>query len=74
MRLHADDGERAEEDLYAIHRRSHEEVKDLNARVRRQLFRCTQVKRDENRFRAFYCDLFKLCSYTHKKLHLLFLV
>ena len=26
-------------------------------------------ERDENRFRAFYCDLFKLCSYTHEKLH-----
>ena len=59
-----------QEDLYAIHRRSHEEVKDLNTRVRRQLSRCPQVERDENRFRTFYYDLFKLYRYTHEKLHL----
>ena len=38
-----DDGEQAEEELYAIYRKSYEDVKDLNARIRRQLSRCPQV-------------------------------
>ena len=53
-----DDGEKAEEDLFSMHRRSYETVRDLNCRLRRQLTGCPKVDRNDTRFRPFYVNLF----------------